>query len=99
MRLRTIAGIVLYLVAVFAPVGWLYDMYGLSAFADVDGQNATVALVGTVVLAFVFGLCAAMVSQPKRSLPLDALTEIVQKLSMEARGVGDSRRRRETSSR
>ena len=90
MRLRTIGGIVLYLVAILAPVGWLYNMYGLSSFADVNGQDATAALVGTMVVAFVLGLCAARVSQPRRSSQVDALTKIVRRVYMETTGVQDS---------
>ena len=37
MRTRVMAGTVLYLVAIVAPVAWLYVMYGASA--PVDANN------------------------------------------------------------
>ena len=85
MRLRVIAGMVLNLVAIVAPVAWLYDVYGASALLDANSLHDMAALAGTTAVAFVLGLCASKISQPKTSSPLDRLTEVVQRIHTETK--------------
>ena len=85
MRLRVIAGMVLNLVAIVVPVAWLYVVYGPSALVDANSLEDTAALAGTTAVAFVLGLCASKISQPKNSSPLDRLTEMVHRIHTETR--------------
>ena len=90
MRTRVMAGTVLYLVAIVAPVAWLYVMYGASVPVDANNPDDLIALAGTTVVAFVLGLCASKVSHPKPSSPLDGLAEVLQEFRTET-GKRDAR--------
>ena len=80
MRLRVVAGVMLYLVAVAAPVSWLYVKYGPSTPVDAGSAGDMVALVGTTVVAFMLGLCASKVSHPRSPSLFDGFAEIVREL-------------------
>ena len=88
MRTRTVAGIILYAVAIAAPTAWLYVNHGLSAPVDTGSIDDLVTLAGTVVVAFVLGLIASKVSQPNTMSPLGALRDILSDMQQQGRDRG-----------
>ena len=80
MRLRVVAGVVLYLVAIAAPVSWLYIKYGPLTPVDAGSANDMVALTGTTAVAFVLGLCASKVSHPGSLSLFEGFAEVVRGL-------------------
>lgn len=80
MQLRVIAGVMLYLVAIAAPVSWLYVKYGPSRPVDAGSADDMVALAGTTAVAFVLGLCASKVSHPGSLSLFEGLREVVRGL-------------------
>ncbi len=80
MRLRVVAGVMLYLVAIAVPVSWLYIKYGPSTPVDAGSAGDMVALAGTTALAFVLGLCASKVSHPGSLSLFEGFAEVVRGL-------------------
>lgn len=84
MQLRVIAGVMLYLVAIAAPVSWLYVKYGPSRPVDAgsadDMEDDMVALAGTTAVAFMLGLCASKVNHPASQSLFEGFAEIVRGL-------------------
>lgn len=80
MQLRVVAGVMLYLVAIVAPVSWLYVKYGPSTPVDAGSADHMVALAGTTAVAFMLGLCASEVSHPRSLSLFEGLAEVVRGL-------------------
>ena len=78
MQVRTVVGIVLYLVAIGAPVAGLYAMYGPSIAVDASSPHDLVVLTVSTTLAFVVALGASRVSQSTGSSLQGVLREIVK---------------------
>ena len=88
MQVRVVAGVMLYLVAIAAPVAWLYVKYGPSTPVDAGSVDDMVALAGTTALAFLLGLCASKVSHPRSLSLLEGLAEVVRGLRSATEGSG-----------
>ena len=80
MRFRIVAGVMLYLVAIAAPVAWLYIKYGPSTPVDASSAEDMVALAGTTLVAFMLGLFASNVSHPRSLSLFDGFVDVVRGL-------------------
>jgi hypothetical protein len=90
MNTRTIFGIAINLLAVLAPVYWLYETYGMSAAMDPNAIEDLLALVGSTSTAFILGLIASRASQRRSPEMFDALSEIFRATSTKNRRVHQS---------
>ena len=88
MRARVIVGIILYFAAIAVPTAWLYVEYGPSTPVDVNSADDLMMLAGTTAGAFVLGIVASKVSQPRSPSLLDALEEVIEGIRQSRSNVG-----------
>ena len=78
MQARVITGIILYFAAIALPTAWLFVEYGPSAPVDASSAGDLGILACTTAVAFVVGLVASKVSQPRGASLHDTLQEVLQ---------------------
>ena len=99
MHARTLAAIVLYLVAIGAPVTGLYAVYGPSVAVNASSPHDLVALTASTTVAFVVALGASRVSQSTSSSLQGVLREIVKGFEPASRREASTSNRSVSSSR